>query len=122
MKESEPDHLSIAEIAGGWVALDTRIDRELKLEGIAREFVRRVQVSRKELGLAIEDRIELRYRIEDPQVGEAVETHREYISDELLAVSMVGSDNAERSTNGQSVQRYEIGEGAVEVTLQKAPS
>ena len=42
---------------GKTVVLDTTIDEELTLEGMYREFVRGLQVMRKESGFMIEDRI-----------------------------------------------------------------
>lgn len=41
------------------VVLDTVITEELKQEGLLREFIRQIQVARKELGFNVEDRIDI---------------------------------------------------------------
>lgn len=71
--------------AGLVVALDTRPSPELELEGLAREIVRRVNDMRRDAGLAISDRIELRY---EGDLGPAVERHRDLIASETLARSV----------------------------------
>ena len=68
--------------AGLVVALDTRITPELEAEGLARELVRRVNEMRKEAGLQISDRIELRY---EGAIAAALERHRDLLASETLA-------------------------------------
>lgn len=77
------------------VALDTRITPELTQEGQAREFVHWVQQARKNKGLDYGDRIHIWFQA-DPDMGAAVETHREWIMGETLAVSLSGEDAPER--------------------------
>lgn len=70
------------------VQLDTEIDHELRLEGLARDLVRGIQNSRKELGLNIEDRIVLYYQA----TGLAAEAFREFggrIGSETLATELL---------------------------------
>jgi isoleucyl-tRNA synthetase len=71
--------------AGLIVALDTRVTPELEIEGLARELIRRVNEMRKDAGLAIDDRISLRY---GGDVSRAVERHRELVSSETLSTSV----------------------------------
>lgn len=66
------------------VLLDTRVTPELAREGMAREVVRFVQDSRKKAGLEMEDRIELSLDTPDPELQEAIRTHRVYIAGETL--------------------------------------
>src|SRR5438445_3583835 len=75
------------------VQLDTEVTPELRLEGLAREIVRRVQETRKEAGLNIEDRIHLWWRA-DGQLAEAFEAHGALIAQETLAreVHRAGGD------------------------------
>ena len=69
------------------VGLDTEITRELRLEGIARELVRRIQDLRKREGLNIEDRIRTYYQA-GGQVREAMEEFGDYVSAETLSVEI----------------------------------
>ncbi len=66
------------------VALDTEITPELAAEGLAREFVRRVQDLRKSAGLEVSDHIRVFYAA-SPKLAAAIETFREYIMGETLA-------------------------------------
>ncbi len=68
---------------GPSVALSRRPSRELYLEGLAREVVRRIQITRKELGLVITDTIRLDLWA-DGDLAEAVERHRDRISKDCL--------------------------------------
>ncbi|MBT5932945.1 MAG: isoleucine--tRNA ligase [Flavobacteriales bacterium] len=73
------------------VALDISISDELKSEGIAREVVNRVQNSRKEKGLDVTDRIAI--RIESSEfIQKAIKDNQKYISDEVLANTIVFKD------------------------------
>ena len=75
---------AFAENDGMLVALDTRIDRDLLLEGLAREVVRAVQDARKQAGLDVSDRIVLRMRAQGDN-EEALTVWRDYILAETLA-------------------------------------
>jgi len=69
------------------VALDTVLDDELRLEGLAREVVHAVQNARKEAGLDVEDRIALALG-GDAGLLEAVRAHEGYVTGETLATSL----------------------------------
>lgn len=66
------------------VALDLRISAELRLEGLAREFVNRVQNMRKSAGFDVVDRINIYYESSD-ELLQAIESQAEYIRNETLA-------------------------------------
>ncbi|MDD5368887.1 MAG: isoleucine--tRNA ligase [Anaerolineaceae bacterium] len=68
-------------------ALVTELTPELVAEGLAREFVRRVQDLRKQLDLDIADRIDVYYTA-TPILAQAVKDFHEYIMNETLAVSL----------------------------------
>jgi isoleucyl-tRNA synthetase len=53
---------SVASENGLTVALDITLTEELKREGIARDFVNRVQNLRKDMGLEVLDKIPLRWK------------------------------------------------------------
>ena len=67
------------------IDLDIDLDDELVREGWAREFVNRIQRDRKKRGFEVSDRIRARYR-GDPALESAIETHRDYIARETLAI------------------------------------
>ena len=66
------------------VALDITITEELHAEGIAREFVNRVQALRKEKDFDVTDRIIVQYSSNE-FIEEALEKNRAYICAEVLA-------------------------------------
>ena len=65
------------------VALDTEINEELMQEGLAREFVNKVQNMRKEKNLDVMDRIVTRYR-GSKVLESSLETHSDFIRTETL--------------------------------------
>ncbi len=66
------------------VALDVTITNNLKFEGIAREFINRIQNLRKESGFEVSDKIIVSLQ-KLPVIEEAVNTHRAYIASQTLA-------------------------------------
>ncbi len=90
------------------VALDTTLTPNLVAEGLAREFVRRVQDLRKSADLDISDRITVYYTA-TPKLASAIETWREYIAGETLAVELQtgsappGAVSVEDSFDGEQV-------------------
>ncbi len=81
----------VAEDAGRFVAIDPTVTPELRLEGIARELVSRLQRLRKEMGLAVSDRVAL--LLAGPEeIEEAARAHQATIADAVLARSFkIGS-------------------------------
>ena len=73
---SEGDELSIV--------LDIRITDDLRLEGLARDVVRQLQMLRRDIGLQVEQRIALGYQAEG-RLAEALARHADYLKTELLA-------------------------------------
>jgi isoleucyl-tRNA synthetase len=80
------------------VALNTELSAELILEGLAREFVRRVQDLRKQADLQVDDRIRIEYNASD-RLDEAIQMHREYILDETLGTSLESVDKPSGTAN-----------------------
>ncbi|MGD0006446.1 MAG: DUF5915 domain-containing protein, partial [Anaerolineaceae bacterium] len=68
-------------------ALVTELTPELVEEGLAREFVRRVQDLRKQADLDIADRIQLYYEA-TPGLQKAIDSFRGYVMGETLTVQM----------------------------------
>ena len=73
--------------SGRAVALALELDDELRREGLAREVVHAVQSARKDAGLEITDRIELRLG-GDPELLDAARAHAEYVAGETLAIAV----------------------------------
>lgn len=69
------------------LALDINLNEDLIFEGLARELKNKINTMRKEAGLAVTDRITL--TIDAPkQVRKAIEAHKDYIMNEVLALDM----------------------------------
>jgi isoleucyl-tRNA synthetase len=66
------------------VALDITLTEELKLEGIARELINRIQNLRKDAGFDVTDKITISI-LNHHLLTQAIETHREYIASQTLA-------------------------------------
>jgi len=79
------------------VALDITIDEELKSEGIARELVNRIQNLRKESGLEVTDKIELKI-LKDGNVEKAVESNKSYLKSETLTEILTLEEQLEEGT------------------------
>ncbi|MFK7899881.1 MAG: isoleucine--tRNA ligase [Cyclobacteriaceae bacterium] len=69
------------------VALDINLTEELEKEGIAREVVNRIQNLRKDIGLDVQDKIQVVLQEQTPQFNEAITLFSDYISREVQAVS-----------------------------------
>jgi len=90
---------AVAEDGAYVAALVTDLTPELVAEGLAREFVRRVQDLRKTAELDVADRIEL-FVEASAGLRSAIEAHRDYITGETLAVTLTfGNPPAEASTS-----------------------
>jgi isoleucyl-tRNA synthetase len=77
----------VASDSGLTVALDTELDEHLIREGLAREFVSRLQKIRKESGYDVTDRVAVLYHA-DNETSAALESMRSYIGMETLAESL----------------------------------
>jgi isoleucyl-tRNA synthetase len=69
------------------VALVTELSPDLEKEGLAREFVRRVQDLRKTADFDIADRIRLYYAA-SPKLNQAVKDFADYIKGETLTLDL----------------------------------
>lgn len=94
------------------VALDTTITQSLRNEGIAREFISKIQNIRKESGFDVVDRISIEYNA-DKFIADAITEHASYISNETLAETLT---QKELPANADT---FEIYEGNCRVIVQK---
>jgi len=96
------------------VALDITVTDELRYEGIAREFVNRIQNIRKESGFDVTDKITV--LIEDHDlIHEAIKRHSAYIGSQTLATKV---DVVKNFTNG-NVREVEIDEMHVRISVSR---
>jgi isoleucyl-tRNA synthetase len=94
------------------VALDLTITEELKSEGIAREFVNRIQNLRKEKDFDLTDRISLQIEENCPLKQELIHNHQ-YIVNEVL------SDKLELVNSLENYDEIEIEEIVFKVNVEK---
>jgi len=96
------------------VALDITVSDDLRYEGIAREFVNRIQNIRKETGFDVTDKITV--LIEDHDlVREAVNRHAAYIGSQTLATAV----SLGKNLTGNNVREVDIDEVVVKVMVRK---
>ncbi|MCX6082812.1 MAG: isoleucine--tRNA ligase [Chloroflexi bacterium] len=87
IKSLAKEGFAVAEEGSYVAALVTELTPELAAEGLAREFVRRLQDFRKESGLDVADRIRI-YLDASPLLKDAILKHNEYITGETLTVEL----------------------------------
>jgi isoleucyl-tRNA synthetase len=107
------EELNIKDVfAGETFQLDTELDDELRLEGMARDAVRLIQDHRKRSGLNIEDRIVL-FTEAEGDWARALDAHRDYIAGETLATEV-------RAEHPETVDGASIKGGGLWIGLRKA--
>ncbi len=98
------------------VALDITVTDELRYEGIAREFVNRIQNIRKENGYDVTDKITV--QIEDHEfVREAVKRHSSYIASQTLATSVTLA-----TSFPEDVREIDIDDVVVKILISRIPA
>jgi isoleucyl-tRNA synthetase len=75
------------------VAFDIATDPSLEAEGLAREVVSRIQLLRREGGLAVTDRITVAWSTEDHRLADAILEHTGFIKSEVLATTIDRTSN-----------------------------
>ena len=96
------------------VALDITVTDDLKYEGIAREFVNRIQNIRKESGFDVTDKITV--LIEDHDlIREAVNRHSSYIGSQTLATAV----SVVPSVAGKNIREIDIDDVMVRISVRK---
>ena len=88
LEEKQAKNLPVAEDAGTWVYYDTKIDEDLRLEGMMRDLLRHLQVLRKDSSLEIEDNIILAWESEDPAIKSIFDRWKDLLQSELLCLHM----------------------------------
>ncbi len=105
----------VGQQGGVTVALDTNVTDDLRAEGLAREFVNRIQNLRKSAGYEVVDRVRVAYYA-SPILAEAIDAHATWIRNETLTDALEISE----SPQGDAVEHFEIGTQSVTVSVKKA--
>jgi isoleucyl-tRNA synthetase len=99
----------------GVVVLDTRVDAALEREGLARDFIRLVQVARKDAGLNVADRI--RIEVKAGEIGAAaIAEHLDAVKQETLAVAFRRTEG----TPGGFLSEAKLGDEAITLGIRAA--
>jgi isoleucyl-tRNA synthetase len=98
------------------IELDCELTPSLIKEGLARECVNRIQRTRKEIGLEVSDRIEVKCAATG-LLKEAIEENKDHIAKETLAVTLVME---ETNTKKKYDHHFDIEENVLEVTILKS--
>ena len=93
-----------------FVILNTERTKELILEGLAREFVSKVQNLRKQKDFNVVDRIKV-YYFGDAEFDEAIELFEDYIKNETLAIDLIKEKVAE--------EKYNLNDHEVSIEVEK---
>lgn len=104
---------SVASDNGLTVALDVTLTTELKEEGIARDFVNRIQNLRKDLGLEVQDKIRIKAAASDQLVSDALSHFSDYIQTETQALELKMENEIKNPTV------LEMDEYKLSVTIEK---
>ncbi len=96
-------------------ALDTELTEALQLEGLAREFVRRVQDLRKQADLQVDERIHLQYAA-GARMAQAVVAHEAYIAGETLADEIQEAEQPE----GEASEEHTVDDERLLLALRRA--
>jgi isoleucyl-tRNA synthetase len=89
------------------VALDINISDELLQEGIAREFINRLQTLRKEAGFEVTDKIMVGV-LANQQISPAIIQHKSYICAEILAQDLQIVDTAPLNSKVIDINDIEV--------------
>lgn len=79
---------AVASEDGITVALDITLTEELKKEGIARDFVNRIQNLRKDMGLEVLDKISIEVQKDSDEINAALSEFADYIRTETQAFTL----------------------------------
>jgi len=88
---------AVASEKGITAALDITVTDALRKEGVARDFVNRVQNLRKDMGLAVLDKITIEIE-KNGEATEAIQAHATYIQTETQALHLTFTDKLTGST------------------------
>ena len=98
------------------VALDIEVTPQLRLEGLSRELVNRIQNLRKASGFEVTDRIHTVVYSDDPALAEALQVYSDYIKSQTLSLSIGLEKTASAPADAAEV---EWTEGTIKLTVKR---
>ena len=98
------------------VALDIEVTPELRLEGLSRELVNRIQNLRKASGFEVTDRIHTVVYSDDSSLAEALQVYSDYIKSQTLSLS-IGLEKA--ASAPADAAEVEWTEGTIKLTVKR---
>jgi isoleucyl-tRNA synthetase len=110
----------VASEGGLTVALDVTVTDELRREGIARDFVNRIQNLRKDRDFSVTDKIRISLERNDDLLATAIEANREYIQQEVQAVSLDLVGDLNGSATESTTAEIEMDEFQLRVKVERA--
>ena len=99
---------------GVTVAIDTELNQNLIEEGLAREFVNRVQNMRKDAGFDVTDKIKISFS-GILELARAIDNFSDYISNETLAEELI----SQQINDGGFRQDWKIGDYECSIQIEK---
>lgn len=102
---------------GVTVAIDTELDEKLIDEGLAREFVNRIQNMRKDAGFEVIDKINIKFTGSE-LLNKAVQSFTSYVAGETLAENVEISDKL----NGGFKHDWQIGDQSCSIQIERISS
>ena len=102
---SEKEGLSVGTNESDFIVLDLNLTDKLISEGLAREFVSKIQNLRKEMDFLVNDRITISYNAED-LVIKSINDNLDYVKSETLAIEIIVDETITKDT---VLNEYPIG-------------
>jgi isoleucyl-tRNA synthetase len=115
IRRTKHEHIEVETGSEMTVALDTTITRELRNEGLAREFVNRVQNLRKDTGLEVADRIRIACESDNKELIGAIAQFSDYIKSETLALDL----SSGKMTDDSKSEKCEIEYIPIAIVIEK---
>jgi len=97
------------------INIDPLLTPEQIQEGLAREVIRKIQMSRKHADLILDDRIQIEYHCSSTEIQEAIKTHLTLIQSETLCTQLQWTN----SPQGQHIENVEINGQCLQIGLTK---
>ena len=116
VEKEVPPTLVVSEDAEPSLVLDIEITDDLRREGLARDIVRHVQQLRKDIGLEIQNRINVAWQSDSDDLRAAIKEHGEVIQRETLCDELRAVDGLD----GDGVREVKLGDGVLRVMVLKS--